>query len=276
MGELADEELKILMDLGLTLLQAKIFLVLVENECLRVNEISKLSNISRPDVYRNLLNLQKLGLVEKIILKPYEFKTIPIVDAFELLMNRRINKTKDLKIKTQILIKKPKVNNKKNITKEFSFVLFPSQKPLLVQLSKAIKRTKESIDILTTSNRLKNACFFLSEPILDAWKRNVKGRAIIENGLENNFDTILDIWRNPFAGIRYLSHIPDSIFAIYDRKEVFIFTQPNADIKESPALWSNNMGLVNLAINYFEVIWNNPSLFGKINSTFTKNSIIKV
>ena len=109
MGEFAGEELQIVMDLGLTLLQAKIFLVLTESQCLKANEISKFSNISRPDVYRNLMKLQKIGLIEKIISKPYKFKTIPVETALELLINRRVNKTKDLKIKTQILIKKSKI-----------------------------------------------------------------------------------------------------------------------------------------------------------------------
>lgn len=43
--------------------------------------------------------------------------------------------------------------------------------------------------------------------------------------------------------------------AIYDKREVFIFEENDADLTESPALWSNNSGLISLANNHFNVLW---------------------
>ena len=39
-------------------------------------------------------------------------------------------------------------------------------------------------------------------------------------------------------------------------EEVFIFIKPDSDLTESPALWSNNSSITNLAKNYFETLWN--------------------
>jgi len=44
--------------------------------------------------------------------------------------------------------------------------------------------------------------------------------------------------------------------AIYDKKEVFIYVEPTADLTESPALWSNNSSLVAMADGCFETLWN--------------------
>ena len=43
---------------------------------------------------------------------------------------------------------------------------------------------------------------------------------------------------------------------IYDQKEIFIVTNPNAELAESPALWSNNSGLISGMQDYFTILWN--------------------
>jgi hypothetical protein len=43
--------------------------------------------------------------------------------------------------------------------------------------------------------------------------------------------------------------------AMYDNKEVFIFTNPVAQLTESPSLWSNLPSLVFMAEVYFESLW---------------------
>ena len=57
---------QILTNLGLTPVQARVYLALVESGPLRISAISKASDVARPDVYRILSNLEKIGLVEKI------------------------------------------------------------------------------------------------------------------------------------------------------------------------------------------------------------------
>ena len=98
----------------------------------------------------------------------------------------------------------------------------------------------------------------MAEPLEEAWKRKVKGRAIIERTGKRQTESFLKTWKHPWAGICYISDSPKTIFAIYDKKEVFIFTEPDSELKDSPALWSNNSSLVHIANKYFEGLWNNP------------------
>jgi hypothetical protein len=42
---------------------------------------------------------------------------------------------------------------------------------------------------------------------------------------------------------------------IYDRKQILIFTDPNARLSESPALWSNNPSLISGMQDYFTILW---------------------
>lgn len=223
----------------------------------KVREISRVSNVSRPDVYRSLSKLHELGLIEKEIARPYMFRAISIEIALEILITRRHTKTKELQIKTNFLLNKYK-NNKQIISfqEESNFTLFPSKESLIIKLTKAIQCANKSIDVLTSSKRFNYGCYCLSEPLEEAWKRQVKGRAIIERTGKSQTETFLKIWKYPWADICYIPHISSTIMAIYDKNEVFIFTEPDAAFKDSPALWSNNSSLVNIANKYFEGIWN--------------------
>ena len=254
------EDFQILVDLGLTLLQAKVFLALLSRGTSKVTEISQVSKVSRPDVYRSLSKLQELGLIEKEISKPYLFRTIPAENAISILITSRDTKTKDLKNKTKFLLNKyTTIKQIISYQEESKFIFVPSQESLISKLTNAIQSANKSIDVLTSSKRFIQACTCLTKPLEEAWKRQVKGRAIIERPKKSQIETFLKIWKYPWADILYITDSPNTIMAIYDKKKVFIFTKPDANLKDSPALWSNNSSLVNIANKYFEGIWNKPN-----------------
>ena len=90
-----------------------------------------------------------------------------------------------------------------------------------------------------------------------AWKRGVKARAIIEETSEPIFNFQKTCWREPYAKTKYIQSFPKTVMAIYDSKEVFIFIENKADLTESSALWSDNIGLVSLAQYGFNSCWKN-------------------
>jgi hypothetical protein len=49
--------------------------------------------------------------------------------------------------------------------------------------------------------------------------------------------------------------IPKTVMVKYDNKETFIFTKPNAELKNSPALWSNDPSIISMAEDYFDILW---------------------
>jgi sugar-specific transcriptional regulator TrmB len=60
-----------LMQLGLTILESRIYLTLSRYESLATKELSELAKTSRPDTYRVLAKLQKKGLIEKKLRNPH-------------------------------------------------------------------------------------------------------------------------------------------------------------------------------------------------------------
>jgi sugar-specific transcriptional regulator TrmB len=256
--DILEEEFQVLIDLGLTLLQAKVYLGLVQIGVANVKTISQVSRVARPDVYRTLSKLQRLGLVEKVIARTATYRAVPPEDGLSILLHRRTMKCVELKSKIEALLSKlRKINNVTDFQKGCNFVLVPSKEALIKKLRKAIDGAQTSIDVSTSCKRLRYACYSLSDALQKAWDRRVKGRAIINETEENQLETIKGCWKAPSAEIRYFSAVPRTVMAIYDKKEVFIFTKPAANLKESPALWSNDPSLVGMAADRFETLWNN-------------------
>ena len=253
--EFPQEDIQSLVDLGLTFVQAKIFLTLVQAGTMKAQTISQVSKVTRADVYRTLHKLQECGLIEKEITRPALYRAIPTKDALNIMMERYTLKHKKLKVKTANLLYKYQKNTIRSFS-QFNFVLVPSREALIKRLKKAIDSAENSIDVSTSRNRLAHACYSLSENLKKAWERGVKGRAVIDRGNEGtDCEIIQRCWMAPYAGIRYLPTVPRTVMAMYDKTEVFVFKDPTAQLKESPALWSNVPSLVGMAEDYFDILW---------------------
>jgi sugar-specific transcriptional regulator TrmB len=105
-----------------------VYLALVESGPLITAEISKISNIARPDVYSNLSKLQLLGLVEKLIETPVKYRAIPVNEGLSLLLRTKTEQYEKLKAETRVLLettKTQKPNNKDKKADNPQFVLIP-------------------------------------------------------------------------------------------------------------------------------------------------------
>jgi sugar-specific transcriptional regulator TrmB len=254
--QVKDKTIQTLTDLGLNLSMARVYLALYETGTAKATAIAKISGVARPDVYRVLSKLHELGFVEKIIAKPSKFKSVPIENVIANLLKLKTKKLNQLEAQSKSLIRT--LNNKinhKDVYPESQFVLVPSRELMIKRLKETIEKTQTSIDVSTSLKRFKFACYRLAEDLKKAWSRDVCGRVIIDATTESNLDILKSYWKSPYAKIKFVQSPPKTIMAIYDKKEVFIYIEPKADLMESPALWSNNSSVVSMAADFFEILW---------------------
>jgi len=250
------------MELGLTLVQAKIYLTLIESDSLTTAEISKMSKIARPDVYPNLSKLQLLGLVEKIIESPVKFRAIPIKQSLSLLLRTKTEQYERIKADTKILLETFKTNKLEKTHKETGspqFVLIPQGKTVIDKIRSAIENAQLSIDLVLSWKRFSRGIVHtFSESLESAWERKVKTRFIVESPLKTKTAAqfVQFCRKSPYCQIRFIPHYPETIFGLYDRKGVFLIVFSKTDLHDSPALWSINRSLITLVGNRFETIWN--------------------
>src|SRR4030066_119783 len=86
MGMSNDEDTVLLLGLGLSINQARVYLAILKLEKGKVGQVAKFSKVRREEVYRILPTLEKMGLIEKLLGKPTELRATPISDALTYLM----------------------------------------------------------------------------------------------------------------------------------------------------------------------------------------------
>ncbi len=252
-------EPQILIDLGLTLKQARVYLALVKSGPLRISAISRISKVARPDVYRTLSKLQKLGLVEKIIETPLEYRAVPMNEGLSLLLKTKTQQYEKVRAETRMLLDTAKIKSpsKKKRMEGFQFVFIP-RRTVIERIKTAIEKAQLSIDLVLSWKRFsRGIASTFAESIESAWAKNVKVRFIIESPSKS--ETAKQLIRfcreKPNCQLRFTPHYPETIFGIYDKEEIFIIARSKTDLPGSPALWSNNHSLIALAQDHFEILW---------------------
>ncbi len=253
-------ELQILVNLGLTLKQAKVYLALLKTGPLKTSEISKISKTDRADTYRTLSTLTQLGLVQKIITKPHMYRAISINEAATRLLESKTEGYKKLRAETRILLEQAKTEKQNSaIPLEASnFVLIPEGKNVIERIRTAIEQAQLSIDLVLSWKRFSHGiAHAFAESLEAAWAKNVKVRFIVEKPAKNKttMELIQYCREKPFCQARFTRSHPETVFGLYDEKQVFVVVFPKKDLPGSPALWSNNRSLIALAKGYFEMLW---------------------
>lgn len=102
--ENVDSHVKTLEKLGLTSLQARIYLTAVTLQSASVRRIAEKSEVARTDVYRIVPTLEKLGLLKKIISTPTMYEATALKDGCSLLLQRKKEEYTEAKLKAKELI----------------------------------------------------------------------------------------------------------------------------------------------------------------------------
>lgn len=258
--ESESSEQQALMALGLTLVQARVYLTLVRLGASRTLAISKISKVAQPDVYKALSKLQELGLVEKLIETPFEYRAIPVNEVVSFLLDTKREQYEKVKAEARTLLHtfKNMMPNSANQPTGSQFILIPEGRAVIKRINTAIAQAQIRIDLLLYWKRFSRGMVSaFAESIESAWARNVKMRVIIEKPVESEMakQMIQFCRKKPFCQIKFISYCPTVVFGIYDKKEVFIVVHPKTDLHRSPALWSNNPSLIALAENHFKTLW---------------------
>ena len=250
------EDVEVLKELGLTLCQAKVYLTLCRFGNLDAKTVSKNAGVPRPDVYRITSGLIKLGLIEKVISRPTNFRAIPIEQVTSILLKRRKDDTCRLESKTRTFLEKFKTNNKELQVGETEFVLVPKNEAIVEKFRGLIENAQSSIDMVSSWKRFSGFLSF-AEEIEKTWSNGVNCRFIVEIPEKGRVsDLVLDFCqKSSSCEVRFVPSPPQTVMSIHDKKEILIALDPKTVLSGSSALWSNNCSLLLAMQNHFDVLW---------------------
>ena len=234
-----EESLNTLTGLGLKFVQAKVYLALVKSGPTCVREISDLSKVPRTDLYRILEELEKKGLAERIIATPTKFKATPLVDCINMLLQRRREESLELEKKALKL----QHDNQMAISVESSakskteFILVPSNR-VMEKMANNIDSSQKSLDVVLSFKRFSHVVFIYIEKIQEALSRGVKCRFVVEKDEKEQLSLKYTelCGKNTSCRVKSVAAAPQTIFAIFDQKAVFIIESSPSSLEESSSL----------------------------------------
>ena len=233
---------------NLTTNQAKVLATLTQNKtCITAKQISQQSNIARESVYLILSDLKEKGLVQKAITNPKKYCIIPLKSALTLLYQQKTKQVHELaKLTTQVLHDHNNTSKNNQIEEQSQFILIPKNKQLVNSISKAISDSKKTVKIITSWNRHLKAVQIYQASLKKALSNGVKFQVLVTEKIEDNQlpPEAKLFYDHPNTSVKFTNSPTKIIEVIIDDQEVFIMTTPEADLEESPALWTNNKSLI--------------------------------
>jgi len=253
---LKGEDLSIFTHLGLTPRQAEVYLTICKLEKATVKTIAKKLQIARAEIYRAIPSLEKLGLIERIITTPTAFRAIPLADGLSILLQRDVQKHKEIQAEADVFVKTFKQNNVKESNQEEEELALISQGGYSPDFEKRLNNLQTSLDGIAIWHYLRGHCLDYRESFKRAIERGVKMRHIthIPKGevIPEVFCALKDM---SSFDVKFVSAPPPTSFAIFDKKEVGIVTSHKGLTSECTILLSNNPNLVKIFQDYFELKW---------------------
>ena len=256
------EAQQLLVNLGLTYLQAKVYLTLLNSDEATAKTISATGKIDRPDVYRIIDTLVQQGFIEKRIDRPVRFKAFPIDEVVGTLLKRKQEDVVELRNKASEILRqhKNKISKTENRS-EYFYILLPFNRAVIDKTAKQIiGRSQTSIDFV---------CIDIYPGIIDLeslddfFKRGGRDRILAYNKDVVLAHKVLQSYKKGAIEIRFVSkHSEAPIVALAgDKKEVMIVsTRDNAPEKRQ-CLFTNSPVIVELTATYFDSLWKRAERF---------------
>jgi sugar-specific transcriptional regulator TrmB len=257
---ISNEDIQVLRQLGLSSLEARVYIALTRTERATIKALSKSTDLARQHVYQVINDLLDIGIIEKIVAAPFEYSAIPMKDAIFIMLQRKKQEFLDMEIKIestakQLLERYEAASKIKRTTSQeeqtFIFRNIRVHEVAHVRV-RDLSNCKTSVDLAILEKNLES----INEELGDALKKEVKIRMIIGNTERSSFQLNLeDLTINPFFEARISFNQAIFPLAILDEKQAVIITSKSSDFPKSSYLKTNNPHLMALAKVYFEKQW---------------------
>jgi sugar-specific transcriptional regulator TrmB len=253
-----DENTDLLLGLGLSLNQARVYLAVLKLEKTTVGQVAKFSKVRREEIYRILPALEKMGLIERLLGKPTEIRATFISDALTFLVAEEKRKSDERLLGMKSTVKKLSLKEwaQQPPEEESIFILIPDKKAILAKTSGLIGDSRKEVALIADKTRILPVLSRFS----DEWKRGIRSGVQIRLILEGDSpDASLKEKVKKLIGgvsVQVKFHCePLNHFIMSDDKEALITTSKESGLGESPSLWTNNSNLIGVLRTGFESDW---------------------
>lgn len=252
-----DRAVDTIVDLGLTVLQAKAYIALAKSGISTGRVTAKNANVASQDIYRVMNELGDKGLVEKIIAKPTKYRALPIEEGLQLLLKRRQDRTAQLEKASEIISKAARVYPV--MSEEIGeFIIIPKREAIDKMAHKMFQTAKTSVDLFNEAQEVLRLHERHFESKAAALKNGVRVRSFLCSKPDDfplptaylNY-----IKANHLVQVKTINSPPLARLVIKDNREIFLATTLKPNTLTQPFLWTNNSVLVQIIQQWFNGMW---------------------
>lgn len=253
-----DENTNLLLGLGLTLNQAKVYLAILKLQKTTVGKVATFSKVRREDVYRILPSLEKMGLIERFLGKPTEIRATHVSDSLTSLVMDEKNRAEERLTDMRSSVQKLSLKDWKQqpLGEENIYILIGEKKAILTKTSELVNNSKIEVGLIADKARIAQVLANFPDEHKHAIKIGAKIRLIFEG---ENPDILLKEKVQKLLGSASVSvkfhREPLNHFIMSDDKEALITTSKESGLGDSPSLWTNNSNLIGVLRTGFESDW---------------------
>jgi len=253
-----DEDTVLLLGLGLSINQARVYLAILKLEKGKVGQVAKFSKVRREEVYRILPTLEKMGLIEKLLGKPTELRATPISDALTYLMAEEKKKFDERLSGMKITIKRLSLKDwKQPLPEEESiYILIAEKKAILAKTAGLIRNSRKEVALIADEESIVLILSQLSDECKQAIKEGAQIRLIFEGDSTDGLlkEKVQKLINGASVHVKF-QRKPLNHFIMSDDSEALITGSKESGLGESPSLWTNNSNLIGVLRTSFESAW---------------------
>jgi len=240
----SEETKKVLQELGLTDYETRVYLALLEKGVLTANQVSKHSSVPYSKIYETLTSLEEKGWIETEHGRPSRYYPKAPSEALAAMKLQLEDKVKTWE-KTIVSELEP-FYERREIREKPDLWILRGEFNTLAKLKEMVEKTKN--ELMVAAPVLPKTLTDAVTPLLmQLQNANVKVFFMVSRKAKDlNLQKIAHV-----AEVRVRDHMFGG-GVIADGKEAMLFL---GEDKPTLVIWSNHLGLVQFAKEYFQYLW---------------------
>ena len=237
---------RVLHELGLNAYEIDAYFALLGAGQMTAKEVSQTAKIPYSKIYDGLNSLKMKGWVKSIESRPTKYYSLSPLESIRAEKLRFEDKAKNWE--HVVAVELQPLYEKGEVAEHSEILVLHSQQVVLSKLEEVFRRANKEI-VVAVPGFAKAVALSASLMLENLGKRHVNVKAMVTREID---DWTLIKRVSKLGEVR----LRDKMFGggiIVDGKEAMLFL---GDEKPSLVIWSNHLGLVRFARDYFEFLWN--------------------
>ncbi len=235
-------------EIGLNAYEIDAYLALLEGGQMTAMEISQEAKVPYSKMYEVLNSLKEKGWTKSTESRPTKYFPVPPLEATRFTKLRLEDKY--LGWENTVAQELQPLYEKRELVERPDMLILRGQQAVLGKIEEVLaKATKE---VMIAAPEFAKPVIAMAEPLMGGLKKTVSVK-LMAAGTKEEW-----LFIKKFAGLREL-RIRDHMFGggiIADGKEAMLFL---GEDKPSLVIWSNHVGLVGFAREYFQFLWDSSA-----------------